>query len=221
MMPGDSTPIARELQAVADVLRDLALMSPPNLIAGWSSRSIRETLRAAALGNRLRKLGMGERQALLDLFTKSASEYLDGWFESEPVKALFAFDAVVGNIASPFTPGTAYVLLHHAFGEVNGRKGVWGHAIGGMGAVTQAMAAAAASMASRSRPTRRSARSSDRARSATAASSSNGRVVRGKAVAANVNLKLLYGADGARLTRCRPRSRTACAAGDAARARSG
>ena len=52
--------------------------------------------------------------------------------------------AIVGNYASPYTPGSAYVLLHHCFGEVNGKKGVWGHAIGGMGAITQAMAKAAA-----------------------------------------------------------------------------
>ena len=51
---------------------------------------------------------------------------------------------MVGNYASPYTPGTAYVLLHHAFGEVNGKQRVWGHAIGGMGAITQAMAQAAA-----------------------------------------------------------------------------
>ncbi|HLU62160.1 MAG TPA: NAD(P)/FAD-dependent oxidoreductase, partial [Gammaproteobacteria bacterium] len=50
---------------------------------------------------------------------------------------------VVGNYASPYTPGSAYVLLHHVFGEVNGRKGAWGHAIGGMGAITQAMASEA------------------------------------------------------------------------------
>src|SRR5229473_3174809 len=52
-------------------------------------------------------------------------------------------DAVVGNLASPYTPGSAYVLLHHVFGEVNGKQGAWGHAIGGMGAITQAMASAA------------------------------------------------------------------------------
>ena len=65
------------------------------------------------------------------------------WFESAPVKAVFGFDAVVGNYASPYHPGTAYVLLHHCFGEVNGKRGVWGHAIGGMGAITQALAAEA------------------------------------------------------------------------------
>ena len=56
---------------------------------------------------------------------------------------MLGFDSVVGNLASPYTPGSAYVLLHHVFGEVNGKRGVWGHAIGGMGAITQAMARAA------------------------------------------------------------------------------
>ena len=80
------------------------------------------------------------RRELLDLFVKSAGDYLDGWFESAPIKAAYGFDGIVGNYASPYTPGSAYVLLHHVFGEVNGKKGAWGHAIGGMGAITQAMA---------------------------------------------------------------------------------
>ena len=84
------------------------------------------------------------RRELLDLFVKSAGDYLDGWFESAPIKAAYGFDGIVGNYASPYTPGSAYVLLHHVFGEVNGKKGAWGHAIGGMGAITQAMAKAAA-----------------------------------------------------------------------------
>jgi hypothetical protein len=66
-------------------------------------------------------------------------ELLDHWFEGEPLKAALGWDSVVGNFASPYTPGSAYVLLHHLFGEVNGKTGVWGHAIGGMGAITQAM----------------------------------------------------------------------------------
>jgi phytoene dehydrogenase-like protein len=80
---------------------------------------------------------------LLDLFTKSAADFLDGWFESDIVKGALAFDSIVGAYASPRTPGTAYVLLHHCFGEVNGRTGVWGHAVGGMGAISRAMADAA------------------------------------------------------------------------------
>src|SRR6185295_14096403 len=91
------------------------------------------------LGGRLRKLDMQRRRELLALFSTSAGDYLDGWFESDPIKALYGFDGIVGNYASPYTPGSAYVLLHHVFGEVNGNKGSWGHAIGGMGAITQAM----------------------------------------------------------------------------------
>src|SRR6476659_10669103 len=87
---------------------------------------------------------MTGRRDLLALFAQSAGDYLDHWFESAPIKAAYGFDGVVGNYASPYAPGSAYVLLHHCFGEVNGKKGVWGHAIGGMGAITQAMAKSAA-----------------------------------------------------------------------------
>ena len=125
------------LDRVADVLRDLALQSPPN--AGGGAAAL---LAAAKQGGRLAKLPIERQRDLLDLFTKSARAFLDGWFESEAVKAAFGFDAVVGNYASPDTPGSAYVLLHHVFGEVNGNKGAWGHAVGGMGAITQAMRAA-------------------------------------------------------------------------------
>src|SRR5438309_296164 len=72
-----------------------------------------------------------------------ADALLEQWFESEGIRAAFGFDAVVGNYASPYHAGTAYVLLHHSFGEVNGRRGVWGHAIGGMGAISEALAAEA------------------------------------------------------------------------------
>jgi phytoene dehydrogenase-like protein len=82
---------------------------------------------------------------LLAVFTQSGGDWLDGWFESDPIKAVLGFDGIVGNYASPYTPGTGYVLLHHVFGEVNGKRGAWGHAIGGMGAITQAMAQAARS----------------------------------------------------------------------------
>ena len=68
---------------------------------------------------------------------------LDDLFESDAIKALLGFDAIVGHFASPYSPGSAYVLLHHVVGEVNGTAGVWGHAVGGMGAITQAMAAEA------------------------------------------------------------------------------
>jgi phytoene dehydrogenase-like protein len=123
------------LDNVADVLRDLALKSPPNVGGG-----IKTLIDGALQGRGLMRLSISQQRDVLDLFTKSARTFLDGWFESEAVKAAFGFDAVVGNYASPDTPGSAYVLLHHVFGEVNGKKGAWGHSIGGMGAITQAMA---------------------------------------------------------------------------------
>src|SRR6185437_13608794 len=88
----------------------------------------------------LRGWSLARARGLYEWFTRSAGAILEDWFESDALKALYGFDAVVGNYASPYTPGSAYVLLHHAFGEVNGHRGQWGHALGGMGAITQAMA---------------------------------------------------------------------------------
>jgi phytoene dehydrogenase-like protein len=133
----------RRLDAIADVLRALALQPPPNVTgAGWM-KAMPELLRAGRLGKRLASIETALRTDLLDLFAISAAEYLERFFESDPIKAVLGFDGIVGNYASPYTPGSAYVLLHHVFGEVNGVKGAWGHAIGGMGAITQAMAKAA------------------------------------------------------------------------------
>lgn len=122
------------LEVVAEVLRDLALKSPPNAGDGW-----RGLVDAALQGRKLAGLSIEAQRDVLDLFTKSARSLLDSWFESEAVKAAFGFDAVVGNYASPDTPGSAYVLLHHVFGEVNGKKGAWGHSVGGMGNITRIM----------------------------------------------------------------------------------
>lgn len=123
------------LENVAAVLRNLALKAPPNVGDG-----LRTWIDGAAQGRRLARMPLDQQRDMLDLFVKSARQFLDSWFESEAIKAAFGFDAVVGNYASPDTPGSAYVLLHHVFGEVNGKKGAWGHVVGGMGAITQAMA---------------------------------------------------------------------------------
>ena len=125
------------LDRVVVVLRELMQRAPPNVsdrfvLADW--------LASFSAAKQLKTLDMAARRDLLDLFAKSAGDLLDSWFECEPLKAALGWDSVVGNFASPYTPGSAYVLLHHVFGEVNGKTGVWGHAIGGMGAITQAMA---------------------------------------------------------------------------------
>jgi phytoene dehydrogenase-like protein len=97
---------------------------------------------AAKQGWPMANLDLSVQRDLLDIFTKSARQFLDGWYEHDYIQSAFAFDAVVGNYAGVSTPGSAYVLLHHVFGEVNGKLGAWGHSVGGMGAITQAMAKA-------------------------------------------------------------------------------
>jgi phytoene dehydrogenase-like protein len=126
------------LDRVVAVLRELMTRTPPNL---GERLTLADWLGSWQVARQLKRLDLRGRRDLLDLFAKSAGELLDHWFESEPLKAALGWDSVVGNFASPYTPGSAYVLLHHVFGEVNGKAGAWGHAIGGMGAITQAMAA--------------------------------------------------------------------------------
>ena len=79
----------------------------------------------------------------VEILTGAARPILDRWFESEELKATLATDAIIGAMASPSMPGTAYVLFHHVMGETNGKRGVWGYVRGGMGGLTQALAAAA------------------------------------------------------------------------------
>ncbi|MEO8322143.1 MAG: NAD(P)/FAD-dependent oxidoreductase, partial [Bradyrhizobium sp.] len=183
---------SNELEAIADVLRQFVLRAPPNIVDGLGTNAIRETFNAIGTAGLLRKLSMEAQRNLLDLFTCSAGEMLDDRFESELVKALFGFDAIVGNYASPYAAGSAYVMLHHAFGEVNGKKGVWGHAIGGMGAITQAMARAARGHGVEIE-TNAGVREVivERGR-AVGVILDNGETIRARYVASNVNPKLLY-----------------------------
>jgi len=126
------------LERAAEVLKRLVLETPPNAGGGLPA-----LWNGARLSRSILKLPLETQRNLAALFTESASDYLARWFENETVKAAFAFDGIVGTFAAPSTPGTAYVLLHHCFGEVNGKPGVWGHAVGGMGAVSGAIASAA------------------------------------------------------------------------------
>jgi len=181
------------LEVIADVLRDLVLETPPNVTAtGWLE-AMPELLRSARMGSRLTRLDMSMRRDLLELFVRSAGDYLDGWFESAPIKAAYGFDGIVGNYASPYAAGSAYVLLHHVFGEVNGKKGAWGHAIGGMGAITQAMAKSAAERGVDIRvssPVREVIIERGRA---VGVVTEQGEAIRARSVVSNLNPKLLYG----------------------------
>ncbi len=176
------------LDRVADVLRALALQTPPNAGGG-----LRHLLAAATQGWALKALSLEAQRDVVELFTKSARDFLDGWFESDELKAALGFDAVVGNYASPDTPGSAYVLLHHVLGELDGVKGAWGHAVGGMGAITQAMRKAcegAGVTILTDSPVERVLVDSDRA---VGVALQDGRELFARHIVANVGPKLLYG----------------------------
>ena len=184
---------AERLEVIADVLRDLVLETPPNVTAGSWLTAMPELLRSARLGKRISKLDMPMRRELLDLFVKSAGDYLDAWFESAPIKAAYGFDGIVGNYASPYSAGSAYVLLHHVFGEVNGKKGAWGHAIGGMGAISQAMAKAAVERGVDIRVSSPVREVLVEAGRAVGVVTERGDAIRARSVVSNLNPKLLYG----------------------------
>jgi phytoene dehydrogenase-like protein len=128
----------QELETVVRLLKKWLLRAPPNV--GNRVSAIPKLL---SLGRDMAGLSLGETRIVHDFAVRSASDILERHFEGDLTKALFGFDGVVGNFASPQAAGTAYVLLHHLFGEAAGVPGAWGHAVGGMGSITQAMARAA------------------------------------------------------------------------------
>ncbi|MBV8978625.1 MAG: NAD(P)/FAD-dependent oxidoreductase [Alphaproteobacteria bacterium] len=180
------------LSEIAQLVRGLMLETPPNVTEGSWLAAIPEMLRAAGQASPFAKLSMPARRDLLALFAQSAGDYLDGWFESAPIKAVYGFDGVVGNYASPYTPGSGYVLLHHVLGEVNGKTGAWGHAIGGMGAITQAMAMACTGLGVDIRLEAPVKEVIADGRRATGVVTDSGEIFRGPIVASNLNPKLLF-----------------------------
>ncbi|WP_197685123.1 phytoene desaturase family protein [Allosphingosinicella indica] len=178
---------AASLEGVVRILREWLLRAPPNAGGG-----VADILAALKLGSGVRGMGIEDQRHLLDFFTKSAADILERYFSHDLVQALFGFDAVVGHFGSPWTPGSAYVLLHHVFGEAAGVDGAWGHAIGGMGAITQAMAKAAREKGVEiilDAPVSEIIVERGRAAGAVA----GGKTYRAKGVAAGVNPRLLFG----------------------------
>ena len=126
------------LERVANVIEPTLAMIPPDI----RRPGIRDLWNLFQLGRAFRGLGAGMGEAV-EILTGPARPILDRWFESEQLKTTLATDAIIGAMASPSMPGTAYVLFHHVMGETNGKRGVWGYVRGGMGGLTQAIAAAA------------------------------------------------------------------------------
>lgn len=175
------------LGRAAEVLRDLIARTPPNAGGG-----LIELIKGGAAGRRILNLSLDDQRLLLELFTASAADFLARWFENTTVQAAFAFDGNVGAYAAPSTPGTAYVLLHHCFGEVNGKPGVWGHAVGGMGAITQAIAKSAEAHGAAIRTNAQVASLKMDGPRVAGVVLESGEEIRARAVASNIPPKLLF-----------------------------
>jgi phytoene dehydrogenase-like protein len=128
-----------QLERISRVVEGLLLTTPPQ----FPPRGIGDFIDYLKLAGRLRGLGARDMIALVKIFTQSAAEFLDEWFKSEQVKVTLATDGVIGANGGPRSPGTAYILLHHCMGGVAGHRGLWGFVRGGMGGVSEAIAASA------------------------------------------------------------------------------
>jgi phytoene dehydrogenase-like protein len=126
------------LEQVASFIEPTLLQTPPN---PWSRRP-RDLWQLTKLAWRFARLGRNG-PAAIDILTGAARTILDRWFESEQLKTTLATDAIIGAMASPSMPGTAYVLFHHVMGECDGVRGVWSYVRGGMGGISQAIASSA------------------------------------------------------------------------------
>ncbi|HEX2334478.1 MAG TPA: NAD(P)/FAD-dependent oxidoreductase [Burkholderiales bacterium] len=127
------------LHQMARAVKPLLGMVPPDP----ASLSLRDVRGMARLGRYFRDLGKADFNRLTKLLTMSAADFLDEWFENEALKATKSASGIIGTLLGPRSPGTAYVLLHHYMGELDGVFRAWGFARGGNGSVSAAIAAAA------------------------------------------------------------------------------
>lgn len=129
----------RLLEPIVPFLQEQFLQCPPSISSGWRASAVQALLMLRSAG---RHLSWEDQKNLFELLTRSCGDFLDDHFETPPLKAMLAFDAITGNYASVFSPGSAYVMLHHVMGQIFDRPGQWGHAQGGMGSISNAIASA-------------------------------------------------------------------------------
>jgi phytoene dehydrogenase-like protein len=204
-LPGDAAARTREIAAfsprdaaslpgynamldeAAALIRAVWHKTPPNRGGGIGAMAA-----GFDLGRLLWRMPVETQRDLMALMGESAGDLLDRWFESDPVKAVFGWDSIVGNYAGPYAPGSSYVLLHHVVGESNGKPGAWGHAIGGMGAITQAISASARARGAEIATGAPVAEVLVEGGRACGVALADGTVIRARAVISNLNPKLLF-----------------------------
>ncbi len=179
---------------VRDVLRQcrfikpLLMRTPPDPTS-LKPRDIRELI---YLGRKFWDLGEAQMYDTLRFWTMSIAEYLDEYFESDIVKATLAGSGIIGTALGPYSPGSAYVLLHHYMGEVDGTIGAWGFSRGGMGSITQAMAGAFSALGGEIRTEAGVERILVENGSTAGVALENGEEVRGGIVVSNLDVKRTF-----------------------------
>lgn len=176
------------LDRLARFIEPLLLETPPDV----NHRGFDDWRKLASLGRRLMKMPADELVGHLRILSQSVKDFLDPWFESEQLKVAVATDGVIGTNGGPYTPGTAYVLFHHAMGGVGGKRGLWGFVRGGMGGLTQALAASARSRSAEIRTSARVQQISVRNQRATGVVLRSGEEISAQVVISGVDPKLTF-----------------------------
>lgn len=128
---------ARDVLRHCRFIRPMLMRTPPDP----SSFRPRDLAELAWLGKQMSGLSEARMHDMIRFWTMSISDYLDSYFENPVIKAYLAVSAIIGTALGPMSPGSAYVLLHHYMGDVDGNIGAWGYARGGMGSITTALTA--------------------------------------------------------------------------------
>lgn len=127
---------ARDVLRHCRFIRPFLLRTPPDPTS-FRPRDMQELLWA---GRKVMELTETERTDMVRFWTMSIADFLDEYFENPVIKAYLAVSSIIGTALGPMSPGSAYVLLHHYMGDVDGNVGAWGFARGGMGSITKALA---------------------------------------------------------------------------------
>jgi phytoene dehydrogenase-like protein len=181
-----------QIERISQVVEGLLLTTPPRFPPRGMPFGPGDFLDYLKLAARLRGLSPKDAVALVKIFTQSAAEFLNEWFESEELKVTLATDGVIGANGGPRSPGTAYILLHHSMGGVGGHRGLWGFVRGGMGAVAEAMAASARAAGATIRTSAPVAKVLVRNGRAYAVALESGEEIEADAIASNLDPKLTF-----------------------------
>ena len=179
---------SRDILRHCRFIRPLLMRTPPDP----SSFHPRDLSELAFLGRKLFDLSEAQICDMIRFWTMSISDYLDEYFEHPVIKAYLAVSAIIGTALGPMSPGSAYVLLHHYMGDVDGNVGAWGYARGGMGSITQALSRSLAAAGGEIRAGKGVERILVSQGRATGVVLEGGTEVRGKRVISNMDVKRTF-----------------------------